>query len=299
MRFPSRIPFVYRPIHFGIMSLGLVFLLSFQAKAETQYVSDFLIVNIKDNLEKPYNVIGTVQSDQPVEVLEEAGRYVKVETEDGKIGWIAKQYLKDTVPKSIEIEKLQQTIKTLEEKLSSLEQYEALALNPDSIQQTVLDLEAQNSNLNNELNVLVETNQSLEEELATLRKLDVVSKENINLLEQYELSKNKIADLENKIDLQNKELIEAKEIEQQLEILKNSYDELLFTAKNSDAIAKAKRALEDKTSQDQVLIANLQKEVNTLRSNQLIYWFLAGAGVFFVGMIFGKINLKKKKRLSL
>lgn len=269
------------------------------ASAQSMYVSDYLIVNLKDNIDKPYTVVATVESNDLLEVLEEAGNYIKVETTDGEVGWIAKQYLKSELPKKIIIEQLQDEITTLKNKLSSLKQYEALALNPDQIQQTVLDLQAQNNNLNSELNNLSQTNQSIEQELEKLRKLEIVSDENISLLDQYEQAKGDIASLKETIQQQQNRLNDAGQTAQHLSSLQAKYEELLFTAQNSESIAEERNLLRTKNDQNQLLISQLQNQVGELRSKQMIYWFLAGAAVFIVGMIFGKINVKKKKRLSL
>ncbi len=284
---------------FFLFSFLLVFFFSSNGSAETLYVSDYLIVNVRDNVEKPYSVVATVQSDDALEVLEESGRYVKVRTSDGSVGWIAKQYLKQELPKKLIIEQLETEISSLKEQISSLKQYEELSLNPDQIQQTVLDLQAQNSNLNNELNVLVQTNHDLEQELTELRKLEIVSDENIDLLSQYESAKAEIESLQNSIEELQQQLQKNEETANELSQLKSKYEDLLFTAQNSEAIAEERNLLKQKNEENQNLISTLQLQVAELRNNQLIYWFLAGAAVFIVGMIFGRVNVKKKKRLSL
>lgn len=278
-----------------LFSIILVLFFSVNVSAETMYVSDYLIVNVRDNIEKPYSVVATVQSDEALEVIEESGRYAKVRTSDGSVGWIAKQYLKPELPKNIIIEQLETEISSLKKQLASLKQYEALSLNPDQIQQTVLDLQAQNNNLNNELNVLLQTNQEQEQELAKLRKLAVVSKENIDLLAQYEAAKTTIESLQNSIEEQRQQLQKDEETANELASLKSKYEELLFTAKNSESIAEERNLLKNKNEENQALISKLQVQVAELRNNQLIYWFLAGAAVFVIGMIFGRVNVKKKK----
>jgi uncharacterized protein YgiM (DUF1202 family) len=83
-----------------------------------RYVSDVLKINIKDRLEKPYEVVTTVQSDDAVRILEENGDYLKIETADGKQGWIAKHYLKSGYPKNLLIKQLNQEIADLKDKLA-------------------------------------------------------------------------------------------------------------------------------------------------------------------------------------
>lgn len=83
-----------------------------------RYVSDVLKINVKDRLEKPYEVVTTVQSDDAVRILEENGDYLKIETSDGKQGWIAKHYLKSGFPKNLLIKQLSQELADLKDKLA-------------------------------------------------------------------------------------------------------------------------------------------------------------------------------------
>ncbi len=80
---------------------------------ETRYVSDFLVINIKDQLEKPYSVVKIARSGDPLEILGEQDNYYKVKTIDGKTGWIAKQYAKKEIPKILIIKKLKEELEDL------------------------------------------------------------------------------------------------------------------------------------------------------------------------------------------
>lgn len=95
----------------------------FQSVASSQenirYVSDVLVINIKDRLDKPYEVVASVQSDDPVKIIEESGNYFLVETKDGKKGWLAKQYVKGELPKTIVIQKLKQELTVLMDQLAA------------------------------------------------------------------------------------------------------------------------------------------------------------------------------------
>jgi uncharacterized protein YgiM (DUF1202 family) len=84
----------------------------------TRYISDVLKINIKNSIEKPYEVVAAVQSDDPVRILEEQGNYLKIETADGKQGWIAKHYVKNELPKTLLIKKLKQEVADLQGQLS-------------------------------------------------------------------------------------------------------------------------------------------------------------------------------------
>jgi len=64
-------------------------------------------------------VVAAVQSDDPVQIIEEQGSYLKIETADGKQGWIAKHYVKNELPKKLLIKKLNQEVADLQGQLSA------------------------------------------------------------------------------------------------------------------------------------------------------------------------------------
>lgn len=91
-----------------------------QDTAKTRYVSDFLRINIRDQIEKPFTVVTTVQSDDQVQLLEEKDNYWKISTPDGKEGWIAKHYLISDPPKSSVIKQLREENKNLKAQITAL-----------------------------------------------------------------------------------------------------------------------------------------------------------------------------------
>lgn len=84
----------------------------------TGYISDFLVINLRDNIERPFTVTGVVKSEEEVKIIEENKEYFKVRTQNGKTGWIAKQYVKSSLPKSMIIKQLQEKISLLEKRLN-------------------------------------------------------------------------------------------------------------------------------------------------------------------------------------
>lgn len=116
---------MFRPGIFLFFCLSAVVLLSPRPAAalseqnSTRYISDVLKINIKNNIEKPYEMVAAVQSDDPVQVIEEQGNYLKIETADGKQGWIAKHYVKNELPKTLLIKKLKQEVADLQGQLSA------------------------------------------------------------------------------------------------------------------------------------------------------------------------------------
>jgi SH3-like domain-containing protein len=85
----------------------------------TRYISDVLKINIKNNIEKPYEVVASVQSGDPVQILQEEGNYLRIETADGKQGWIAKHYVRNDPPRTLLIKQLKQEVADLQGQLSA------------------------------------------------------------------------------------------------------------------------------------------------------------------------------------
>ena len=100
--------------------------------ADRRYVSDMLLITLRAGEGREYRVIKTLKTDTPVEVLEESEEYLRVRTDEGEEGWVAKQYISSEVPKSViigglkeETSKLNTGIEELEkDQASLLEQFE-------------------------------------------------------------------------------------------------------------------------------------------------------------------------------
>ena len=90
------------------------------AESETEgfhYISDILVINIRDQLEKPFSVVGVVRSGDPVRVIEEQDAFARIETADKKQGWISKKYLKTETPDSVVVQRLRQEVADLRKQL--------------------------------------------------------------------------------------------------------------------------------------------------------------------------------------
>ncbi|WP_041277965.1 TIGR04211 family SH3 domain-containing protein [Desulfotalea psychrophila] len=100
-----------------------------------RYVSDFLVINLKNRIERPYTVVDHIKSNAPLTVLGERGKYIHVRTADDKVGWVAKQYTTTKLPKSL-------IIKNLEEEISQLKQSQppASQIVEEKIQELQLEL---------------------------------------------------------------------------------------------------------------------------------------------------------------
>lgn len=88
--------------------------------AGTQYVSDKLIITMRSGAGGDYRIVKTLKTGTPVDVLEEAGDYYRVKTQDGKEGWALKRYITAETPKPIIIAGLKRKIEKLKGELEKL-----------------------------------------------------------------------------------------------------------------------------------------------------------------------------------
>ena len=89
--------------------------------ADRRYVSDMLIITLRAGKGREYRVIKTLKTNTPVEVLEESEEYLRVMTDEGEEGWVAKQYITSEIPKYVIIEDLKKEMNALSEKIGELE----------------------------------------------------------------------------------------------------------------------------------------------------------------------------------
>ncbi|MBN1842216.1 MAG: TIGR04211 family SH3 domain-containing protein [Deltaproteobacteria bacterium] len=207
------------------------------AHADTRYVTDMLILSLREGPGSEYNVIRMLQSDAPVEILEENETYLRVRTEEGEEGWVAKQYISSNTPKPVIIAGLRKEVGQLESRVEELEKG-----------RTVL-----------------------------LEKLKATGESTSKSREEAFSAKNEIKQLAGK------------------------YDKLVSQSKNvvelvaeRDRVKTANDALRTANDELKAEIEDLTQDNESLIRRRILAWFLAGGGVFFVGLIVGKLSRKKK-----
>jgi SH3 domain protein len=94
--------------------------ISVSVYADTQYVSDKLIITMRRGMGDEYKIIKTLKTGTPVEVLEETDQYYKVKTEDDEEGWALKRYITTEIPKTIIISGLKEEIKKLKNSIEKI-----------------------------------------------------------------------------------------------------------------------------------------------------------------------------------
>ena len=106
-----------------VMLFVVVFIVSASTTsvfADTRYVSDRLIISVRDGQNQDAAVLGYIETAAPVEILEEKEDFLKIRTEDGIEGWVRAQYIVSEKPKALIIENLKNEIKALNKEFENL-----------------------------------------------------------------------------------------------------------------------------------------------------------------------------------
>lgn len=102
---------------FGTLSLSTTLM------AETQFVSDDLVITLRTGQGNQYEIIKTLSSGTKLEILEQTDTgYTKVKTDSGLEGWVRTQYLTKEPIARVQLESAQKKIESLSEKLSAAQE---------------------------------------------------------------------------------------------------------------------------------------------------------------------------------
>lgn len=182
---------------FSAISVVILLLLSISAQAETRYISDVLVVTVRSNTTNNYEILTTLATASPVEILEDGKNFVKVRTQKGIEGYIRSQYLTKATPKATQIARLEKQKADLEEKLKAqqLKFQDASGLATSSqtiIEQLTTDLNQTMQQLEkvkkdyaqlkqqseDVLSITTERDQLLEENSQNISQLQILQEEN-------------------------------------------------------------------------------------------------------------------------
>ena len=179
---------------FFIISCILISALSFSAQAETQYVSDHLVITVRTGQGAQFQIIKTLESGEHVEVLETTDTgYTKIKSSDGTEGWVRTQYLAEEPVASEKLERVQaQLLKTRTALKKIKDSYAALSKEYKEISQNQAALSTDKKQLDSELARLNEVakkpimldkqNRELQQKNVTLEKdLQRLNQENHSL----------------------------------------------------------------------------------------------------------------------
>jgi SH3 domain protein len=209
--------------------------------ADTLYVSDRLIISLREGKGEKAKVIKYLRTGTPLEVIEEEELYVRVRTKNGEEGWVRKKFMTAKKPKAMVIAMLREDVERLR----------AVA------EETAEDRKA------------------LKDELTAARLSHAAKARELE----------KIASASQK---------DAARVAEELARITEKYDTLLEQSQNvvdlvseRDRLAATNRRL---GSEKETL---LQENENLMR-REIIYWFLAGGGVFLVGWLAGRVSGRKR-----
>lgn len=118
-----------------VLSSGLVW-------AKSMYITDRIEVAVRSSLGIEQKFIGTIKTGDKVDVLEGDQKWSKVRLSNGTVGWVASQFLVDTLrPIAPAVDpKAQEELKSLKDKVQSLvKQQEVQQRESDKLQKQVED----------------------------------------------------------------------------------------------------------------------------------------------------------------
>ena len=87
--------------------------------ADTRYVSDRLIISVRDGQNQNAAVLGYIETAAPVDVLEEKEDLLRIRTEDLIEGWVRAKYIDSEKPKVLIIENLKNEITALKKEIET------------------------------------------------------------------------------------------------------------------------------------------------------------------------------------
>jgi len=157
--------------------LGLILLLVLSTSlvhAETRYVSDQLVITLREGMGNRFKVIKTLPTDTQVEILSEHDNYFHVQVGDGVQGYVLKQYISRKQPKTMTISQLRADLAKVNKKLTEASQ------STDDSQKEIVSLRDQVSELGESLKLSEELLETTRSELADLQ----VKSENVVLIDE-------------------------------------------------------------------------------------------------------------------
>lgn len=255
--------------HFSALVAPAILLAStvIGVQAEQMYISDVLVVNVRDRIEPPTVVVDRVMSDAPVTILERNGKFLFIETTEGKQGWIENKYVTQELPKSHIIGQLTEKISELQSSNSMLQQ----PAPPDVEDEYRSKENATIIKLTKERDALALELQNLRKETPVPASMMLNEITSSGAFEEFKASQ------QYSLLVLNKE-----NLEQQL-------------APTRETVPHAVTQLPNSLSESAVnsFISGDSFNNNSMHS---IYWFCAGALVFLLGIISGKLPGRRKNR---
>lgn len=210
--------------------------------SETLYISDQLVVSLRESPQENARTIIYLKTDTPVELIDVGQEYSKVKTANGETGYVQKHYLVKSTPKQVIISRLTKENERLGGRIRELEkQYKEAFSKGDETR--------------------------------------------AKLLTELEEFRTEASQLQTELNDSNKKLAEVSD----------AYETLKENSKDIVSITDERNQLKLNNNQLSATLSNLEQERKVWLRNGIIKWFLAGAGVLFLGWILGKFSKSRRK----
>ena len=100
-----------------VLSLVCAFTLgpSSSLHAKGMYVRDWIVITLRTAPNETSQAVGSANTNDLVEVLEEGDGWTRIQTKDGKDGWVASRFLSTQPPRTLFVKQLEDRIKALQD----------------------------------------------------------------------------------------------------------------------------------------------------------------------------------------
>jgi SH3 domain protein len=148
---------------------GLLLAIAGSAAAETVYVHDYLRLSVRASPTSSSASIQVVATGDVLAVLERAGDYIRVRTEEGTEGWVSNSYVSSERPARLQLEELRQDLSRIEAETERLRS-ELRSSNErgEAVTKQLNEVAAENSSLQQQLSRYTGSSARLAREYAWL-----------------------------------------------------------------------------------------------------------------------------------
>jgi SH3 domain protein len=91
-----------------------IFLSPVYLHAKGMYVMDWIVITLRSAPNETSLAMGTASTNERVEILEEGKGWMRIQTKDGKEGWVAGRFLSAQPPKTLYLRQMEQKLTALQ-----------------------------------------------------------------------------------------------------------------------------------------------------------------------------------------
>lgn len=158
-----------------LLVVSVCCVISTNALAANKYVKDVWNVTLYAEADKSSQSLGLLSSGTKLEVLVDVGKFTKVKTATGKIGWIRSNYLVSQPTSDLQLKAANRNLEQLRAEITQLKQNNATA----AIENELKKAKSHNKNLHAEYTQQKEKIEALENQVAAIDKKPSSEREQI------------------------------------------------------------------------------------------------------------------------